>query len=289
MTPILLYSTLMLTAPTAAPTAEEILLWPGGAPGSEGQLTPEVVTVTDGVRRITNVHKPSIAVYLPAKATATGAGVVILPGGSHHHLAFDNEGHQVARWLSEHGIAAFVLKYRLARADNSPYKIEIHEMDDTRRALRLVRSRARAWNLDPSRVGMMGFSAGGELVARASAAFDAGKREARDPIERESARPAFQALIYPGGLKEDLAVPKDAPPAFLCAAYDDKGPSRGAVMLFQKLRDAGINAELHVYSRGGHGFGMKDRPLPVTTWPVRVREWLAVEGFLAAQPVAAKP
>jgi acetyl esterase/lipase len=152
-----------------------------------------------------------------------------------------------------------------------------------------VRSRARQWNLDPARVGMMGFSAGGELVARAGASFDAGKRDARDPIDRESARPAFQVLIYPGGLKEDLTVPKDAPPAFLCAAYDDKGPSHGAVMLFQKLRDAGISAELHVYSKGGHGFGMKDRPLPITTWPVRVREWLATEGFLTARPVAARP
>jgi dienelactone hydrolase len=125
-------------------------------------------------------------------------------------------------------------------------------------------------------------------VARASAAFDAGKREARDPIERESARPAFQVLMYPGGLKEDLVVPKDAPPAFLCAAYDDKGPSRGAVMLFQKLRDAGVNAELHVFSKGGHGFGMKDRPLPITTWPARLREWLSAEGFLTG-PIAARP
>jgi acetyl esterase/lipase len=286
----LLCSTLLLAAASApAPGAEEILLWPGGAPGSEGQTAPEVVTVTDGVRRISVVHKPSITAYLPSKETATGAAVVVLPGGAHHHLAIDNEGHAVARWLSEHGVAAFVLKYRLARADGSTYKVEIHEMDDTRRALRLVRSRARAWNLDPARVGMIGFSAGGELVARASAAFDPGKRDARDAIERESSKPAFQILMYPGGLKDDLTVPKDAPPAFLCAAYDDKGPSKGAVMLFQKLKDAGITAELHVYSKGGHGFGMKDRPLPITTWPVRVREWLATEGFLAARPVAARP
>jgi acetyl esterase/lipase len=286
---ISILSTLLLAAaPSSPPTAEEILLWPGGAPGSEGQTAPEVVTVTDGVRRITVVHKPSITVYLPKRETATGAAVVVLPGGGHEHLAIDNEGHAVARWLSEHGIAGVVLKYRLARGAGSPYKVEVHELDDTRRALRLVRSRARQWSIDPARVGMMGFSAGGELVARASAAFDPGKRDARDPIERESARPAFQILMYPGGLKEELAVPKDAPPAFLCAAFDDKGPSRGAVMLFQKLRDAGISAELHVFSRGGHGFGMKDRPLPVTTWPVRVRDWLSVEGFLASH-IAARP
>jgi acetyl esterase/lipase len=268
---------------------EELPLWVGAAPGSEGKTAAEVVTVTDGIRRITGVHRPTLAAYLPARDSATGAGVIVLPGGGHKHLSIDNEGHAVARWLSAHGIAAFVLKYRLARADGSIYKIEVHEMDDTRRALRLVRSRARQWNLDPARVGMMGFSAGGELVARAGAAFDAGKRDARDPVERESARPAFQILMYPGGLKEDLVVPKDAPPAFLCAAYDDKGPSRGAVMLFQKLRDAGIGAELHVFSKGGHGFGMKDRPLPITTWPVRVRDWLSAEGFLAARPIAARP
>lgn len=285
---IAMASTFLLAAVPAAPAAEEILLWPGGAPGSEGQTAPEVVTVTDGVRRISVVHKPSIAVYLPSKETATGAAIVVLPGGAHHHLAIDNEGHAVAKWLSEHGVAAFVLKYRLARAEGSTYKVEVHELADTRRALRLVRSRARAWGIDPARVGMMGFSAGGELVARAAAAFDPGQREAKDPVERESARPAFQVLMYPGGLKEELVVPKDAPPAFLCAAYDDKGPSRGAVMLFQKLRDAGITAELHVYSRGGHGFGMKDRPLPITTWPVRLREWLAAEGFLASH-LAARP
>jgi acetyl esterase/lipase len=281
----------LLLAPAVAVAAEapeEIPLWSQAAPGSEGQTAPEVVTVTDGIRRITGVHKPTLAVYLPAKDSATGAAVIVLPGGGHKHLSIDNEGHAVARWLSEHGIAAFVLKYRLARAEGSTYKVEVHEVQDTQRALRLVRSRAKKWNLDPQRVGMLGFSAGGELVARAAAAFDPGKKEAKDPIERESSRPAFQALMYPGGLKEDAVVPKDAPPGFLLAAYDDKGPSRGAVTLFQKLRDQGIAAELHVYGKGGHGFGMKDRPFPITAWPARLREWLAAEGFLDARP-AAKP
>jgi acetyl esterase/lipase len=189
----------LLLAPAVAVAAEapeEIPLWSQAAPGSEGQTAPEVVTVTDGIRRITGVHKPTLAVYLPAKDSATGAAVIVLPGGGHKHLSIDNEGHAVARWLSEHGIAAFVLKYRLARAEGSTYKVEVHEVQDTQRALRLVRSRAKKWNLDPQRVGMLGFSAGGELVARAAAAFDPGKKEAKDPIERESSRPAFQALMY---------------------------------------------------------------------------------------------
>ena len=288
MNTIVILACLLLPAGARAADPEELPLWVGAAPGSEGKTAPEVVTVTDGIRRITGVNRPTLAPYLPPKASATGAAVIVLPGGGHKHLAIDHEGHAVARWLSEHGIAAFVLKYRLAKAEGSSYSVDVHELQDTRRALRLVRSQAKSWNVDPQRVGLLGFSAGGELVARASAAFDAGKPDARDPVERQSSRPAFQALLYPGGLKEDAQVPKDAPPGFLCAAYDDKGPSRGAVTLFQKLRDQGIAAELHIYGKGGHGFGMKDRPLPVTGWPARLREWLAAEGFLEVRP-AAKP
>jgi endo-1,4-beta-xylanase len=273
----------------AAETAagpEEIPLWRTVAPGSEGKTAPEVVTVTDGVRRISSVHKPTISVYLPAR-DATGAAVIVVPGGAHKHLAIDNEGHAVARWLSEHGIAGFVLKYRLAREVGSTYKVEVHEVQDVQRALRLVRSRARKWNIDPARVGLLGFSAGGELVARASAQYDEGKVTASDPVDRESARPAFQALLYPGGGPgETAAIPKDAPPAFFLVASDDKNPTRNALAQFQKLRDAGINAELHLYAKGGHGFGMKDRPLPITTWPVRLREWLADQGFLQSRAVA---
>jgi acetyl esterase/lipase len=266
-----------------APAApEEIPLWSGVAPGSEGKSGPEVVIETDGIRRIASIHRPSITAHLPAKETATGAAVIILPGGGHRYLAIDNEGHKVARWLSERGIASFVLKYRLAREEGSSYKVEVHALQDAQRAMRLVRSRAKQWNLDPQRVGLLGFSAGGQLAGQAAARFDAGKRDAKDPVERESSRPAFQALLYSGNPGAEAAPPKDAPPAFLCVAYDDRGPTGTAVELFQKLREGGVNAELHVYAKGGHGFGMKDRPLPISSWPNRLHEWMGVQGFLAA-------
>jgi acetyl esterase/lipase len=286
----LLFSSLLVsTAALAAANApEEIPLWANGAPGSEGKTAPEAVTTTDGVHRVSSIHNPSIAVHLPSMESATGAAVIILPGGGHRYLSIDNEGHAVAKWLGEHGVAGFVLKYRLAREAGSTYRVDVHALQDAQRALRLVRRRAREWNVDPERIGIMGFSAGGELAILAAARFDPGKADASDPVERESSRPAFQALIYPGSLKADLELPKDAPPAFLCTAFDDRGPSGVAVNLFQKLRDAGVNAEIHIYSKGGHGFGMRDRPLPITSWPVRLHEWMGDQGLLKSRVSASR-
>jgi acetyl esterase/lipase len=279
--------TALAAAPAAPASALELRLYPGVAPGSEGKTGAEIVTNTDGTHRVSGIHKPSIIPYLPTK-DVTGAAVVVLPGGGHKYLAIDNEGHKVAQWFADHGIAAFVLKYRLAREEGSTYKVEVHALQDTQRAIRLVRSRAKAWHLDPQRVGAMGFSAGGALVNLAGAHFDPGKPDAADPVERESSRPAFQILMYAGGGGgPELEVPKDSPPAFFCAAADDKGPATAALARFAKLREAGISAELHLFANGGHGFGMKERPLPVTAWPVRVREWLADQGLLAAPVTAA--
>jgi len=266
---------LLLAAP------EEIKLWPTGAPGSEGKTASEtLVPGNDSVRRIATIHNPSLTVHLPAQETATGAAVIVMPGGGHRYLSIDNEGNAVAQWLSEHGIAAFVLKYRLAREEGSTYTVEQHALADAHRAVRLVRSRAREWGVDPDRVGVMGFSAGGQLAYYASTRFDLGTTAAADPIERESSRPAFQALIYPGAVKLPSELRADTPPAFLCVALDDKGPARMSVDLLQKLRDAGVSAELHVYAAGGHGFGMRNRPLPITGWPVRFQEWMSARGLL---------
>jgi acetyl esterase/lipase len=289
--PLLLASLLLSIAANARaadPAPQEVRLWSGVAPGSEGKTAPEVVNEgADGIHRISGIHKPSLTVYLPAKDTATGAAVVIMPGGGHKYLAIDNEGHAVARWLSQHGVAGFVLKYRLAREPGSTYKVDVHALADAQRALRVVRSRAKTWSIDPARVGVMGFSAGGELAGLAGARFDAGKADAKDPIERESSRPAFQVLMYPGGAGPEGELPKDAPPAFFCTASDDKNPTKNALALFQRLRDAGVSAELHIYGKGGHGFGMKDRPLPITAWPTRLREWLDDQGLL--KPAASMP
>jgi len=265
---------------------EEVLLWPKGAPGSEGKTAPEAVRPsTDGMRRIYSIHKPSLTLYLPAAARATGTAIIILPGGGHQYLSIDNEGNNAAQWLAGRGVAGLVLKYRLAREEGSTYKVEVEALQDVQRAVRLVRSRAREWNIKPDRIGVMGFSAGGQLAALASMRFDGGKNS-DDTMDRESSRPSFQVLMYPGGVAADSAVPKEAPPAFLCAAFDDKGPSKTSLELFQKLRDAGVTSELHLYSQGGHGFGMRDRPLPITAWTARLQDWMRASGFWPAEAVA---
>src|SRR6266446_5361867 len=177
-------SLLTLTAVFASGEPNEIPLWPDGAPGSEGKTAKEVVEVKIGERNVQGIHNPSLTPYLPSKDKATGAAVIVIPGGGHRVLAIDHEGYNVAQWLSERGIAAFVLKYRLARETNSTYKIEVESFADTQRALRLIRSRAQEWNIDPARLGAIGFSAGGELVNMACARFDNGKADATDLIER---------------------------------------------------------------------------------------------------------
>jgi acetyl esterase/lipase len=266
----------------AAAEQNVVLLWPNGAPGSAGKTAPEKVRLTpDGEHVISSVHQPSLTVYLPPRETATGAAVVIAPGGSHVELWVDHEGYEVAKWLSAHGVAGFVLKYRLARERGSSYTVEGNSLPDMQRAIRLVRSRATEWGLDPERVGVMGFSAGGEVAARAATQFDAGNAAAADPIDRQSSKPAFQALLYPG-LPQNLPVSKDEPPAFLlCGDQDRPGISEGLPELFIQLKHAGVAAELHVYAGVGHGFGIRSANKgAIAGWPDRFREWLGTLGYL---------
>jgi acetyl esterase/lipase len=270
--------TIMADQPLVVP------LWPNGAPGSEGQTSKEVVTQRTepglSFSVVSNIHNPTITVFLPPKKKATGAAVIILPGGAHRFLSIDHEGYDVAKWFSERGVASFVLKYRLARSEGSTYKVEVHALQDAQRALRLVRSRAQEWGVDPARVGIMGFSAGGEVAALAATNYDSGSESASDPIERQQSRPDFQVLIYPGTAK-DLNVTKDTPPTFLACAYDDRPTmSEYVATLFLTLKKAGVPAELHIYSSGGHGFGIRKGPHPISAWPSRLQEWLADLKFL---------
>src|SRR4051812_43228909 len=189
-----------------------IPLWEKGPPGFEDRKdTKEVrdrVSKETGEYRTTNVHNPYITVFLPPKEKATGAAVVICPGGGHRELWVKHEGENVASWLAERGVAAVVLRYRLPREKDSPYKLDVHPMQDGQRAVRLVRSKAKEWNVNPQRVGMMGFSAGGEVVGMVCrAATNKGDEKATDPIERESAMPNFQALVYSGPLGVKDAKP----------------------------------------------------------------------------------
>ncbi|MEO6454747.1 MAG: alpha/beta hydrolase, partial [Ginsengibacter sp.] len=188
-----LFVCLLLPSITAS-AQQEIFLWPNGAPGSEGKTGKEKIRVVDVDNVVSNIHSPSITPYLPSKEKATGAAVIIAPGGGHRELWISHEGYNPAKWFSERGIAAFVLKYRLARDTLSTYTIDKDELGDMQRAIRLVRSRAKEWGLDTARIGVMGFSAGGEVAGLSAMRFDNGKADATDLLDRQSSRPAFQAL-----------------------------------------------------------------------------------------------
>lgn len=270
-----------LTALAAEPPV--VYLWPNGAPGSEGKTEDEAIRKEPnrGERVVSKVHKPSLTVYLPARETATGAALVIAPGGGHRELWSDHEGHNIARWLAERGVAGFVLKYRLAREQGSTYTIEGHSLADTQRAIRTVRHRAAEWSVNPDRVGVMGFSAGGELAALAALRFEASP-DAADPIDRLSSKPSFQALVYPA-IPRDIKLDKDMPPAFLlCGENDRVNISQGLPELYLAMKKAGMSAELHVYAGVGHGFGYRaDSKGAIAGWMPRFHEWMDKRGLLA--------
>src|SRR5712691_2261409 len=278
----LLFSFLVPTSLFAADLPTEIPLWPNGAPGSEGKTAQEVVAKSSsGELSVWSIHHPSLTPYLPAKEKATGTAMLVIPGGGHRNLAITHEGYNVAEWLSEHGIAAFVLKHRLARETNSTYHIEVESLADTTRAMRLIRSRAEEWNIDPKRVGAIGFSAGGELVNLVCARFDDGQPGASDPIDRQPCRPNFQALIYPGR-SGDIQPTNGFPPVFLACSYTDrKDISEGLAETYLRFKRAEVPAELHIYSTGGHGFGLRaGNQKPVGAWITRFYEWMNDSGFV---------
>jgi acetyl esterase/lipase len=260
----------------AANQHEVQLLWPNGAPGSPASFSPEKTRLTDrGEHIVSNVHAPSIAIYLPVHGTHSGTSVIVIPGGGHKELWMDHEGYRVAEFLADNGIAAFVLKYRLAREPGSVYTVEKHALADVQRAIRLVRTQSAQWRLDPGRVGVMGFSAGGEVAALAASHYDSGAPDANDIIDRQSSRPSFQALLYPA-IPPDLSFSPRTPPAFLLAGAEDQPAiAQGLAELYLALKRAGGHAELHIYEGVGHGFGLRaDNTGPVAAWPQRFLEWL---------------
>jgi acetyl esterase/lipase len=280
-------SILLLAGAAFAAEHPEVRLWTNGAPGSEGKTAAEVdeaPNAAHGYRKVSSVHNPSLTVFLPPRENATGAAMIIAPGGAHQFLNYDQEGINVAEYLTTIGVAGFVLKYRLAREPGSTYKIEEHALADALRAIRLVRSRAEEWHVKPSRVGIMGFSAGGEVAALAATRFDSGKPDAADPVDRLASRPDFDALIYPGIRADNYTIRKDMPPTFLLCADNDRGPSNALAGLYPLLKAAGIQTEVHVYATGGHGFGLnpntKSKSPVATTWQLRLGDWLRDIGML---------
>ena len=269
---------LALVAATSAMAADmpELPLWTKGAPGSEGKTQPEVVVASSsGERRVFQVHNPSITPFLPEAAKASGTAVIVIPGGGHKELQFDPEGIFVARALADHGIAAFVLKYRLAREANSTYTVQDHAVPDARRAIRMVRANAAAWKIDPDKIGVMGFSAGGELVNATALSFDAGKADAEDAVEKASSKPNFQALIYPGGSGKIIPT-TDSPPAFLACGINDRPDiSEGLAQAYLRFKAAKVPCELHIYAGTGHAFGYRpSSTTPANGWLTRFEEWL---------------
>jgi acetyl esterase/lipase len=264
---------------------EPWLLWPAGAPGSPQTAPPEKTRVTPGGDHVVSgISQPSITPFFPAPGYANGVAVIIAPGGGHSELWISHEGYNVARSLQQQGIAAFVLKYRLAREPGSTYTIEGTEVGDMQRAIRLVRSRAAENKIDPARIGVMGFSAGGELALLASTHSDEGAAAAADPVDRQSSRVAFQALLYPA-IPKDLPISAKTPPAFLvCGEKDRPDISTGLPKLYLALKEAGVPAELLVFAGIGHGFGIRDsNPAGVSNWPELFVDWLGAEGILPAK------
>jgi acetyl esterase/lipase len=260
-------------------TPLEIPLWPNGAPGFESRRNEPTQAKDWWVK---NIHNPSVTVYAPSKDKSTGTAVIICPGGGHRELVFNAEGKEAAEFLNSLGVTAFVLKYRLANEEKSPYTLEKHVRDDAYRAMRLVRSRAKEWNVDPDRIGMLGFSAGGEVVALVAYASGNGDQGAADPVDRVNGKPNFQMLVYPGPAFIPKTIPADAPPAFLLVANDDPCCSGSVLTLLQGYRAANLPVEAHIYTQGKHGFNMGNRSAlsTIKTWPQRMADWMADSGLL---------
>jgi endo-1,4-beta-xylanase len=228
---------------------------------------------------VSSINNPSIVPFLPAPGKAAGAAIVVCPGGGHKFLALEHEGYAVGKWFSERGVAAFVLEYRLANAPGSTYQVNVHALMDAQRAIRTIRSRAKEWNVDPSRVGIIGFSAGGEVAALAATQFTNPVKGSADSIDALDCRPDFQGLFYPG-LPQPQPVPTaKTPPAFLCGAFDDGFHlTTPMVQYYLKLAEVGVPTEMHVYARGGHGFGVRDEDRPVYSWMPLFAAWLKTLG-----------
>jgi acetyl esterase/lipase len=272
-------------------------VWPADRmPGDQAGVGEEKVTEpkpgTVGTISITNVSHPTLTVYRPAKEKDTGAAVIIAPGGGYNILAWDKEGTEVADWLNSIGVTGIVLKYRVPRRpDQSPKDAPPPQaLMDAQRALSLVRSNAKDWGIDPKRVGMLGFSAGGHLTAWTSTTFDKRTYEPIDDVDKLSCRPDFAVLVYPGGvvqkdkdeLSAEIHVTKETPPTFFAHAGDDRVRAENSIVMYLALKKAGVPADLHIYATGGHGFGLRASDKPCSTWPQRCAEWLKSQGFLKA-------
>jgi acetyl esterase/lipase len=276
------------TSPAKPSASATVSLWPRGAPGAQQRATePEIVENT----YVRNVQNPSLTVFQADPRHANGAAVIVVPGGGHRMLVFVNEGVGPAKALNRYGVTAFVLKYRLARETGSTYTIERDAAADLRRAIRWVRANAFQYGVDPRRIGVMGFSAGGELVSLVADNPAPPAQAPGDPIDAVSARPDFQVLVYPGPLGIPAQAVAGAPPAFIPAGSLDQCCAEPALTLYSQLRKAGVSAELHLFADMDHGFNIAahSESLSILHWPDRLADWLSDGGWLHERPLTGAP
>jgi acetyl esterase/lipase len=280
-----------------APGRTTLSLWPHGAPGAQPSLGPEIDTTTakDNVIagrpliRLGNVSTPTLTVYAP-RGKNTGAAVVVFPGGAYHILAIDLEGTEVCDWLNSGGITCVLLKYRVP--DSGPYPKSTAALQDAQRALGIVRAHAAEWQIDPHRIGVLGFSAGAHLAAALSTHFEQRLYDPVDAADQVSCRPDFAVIIYPGYLalaeqnfapNSEIRVTEQTPPPFILQAEDDPVHVENSTVYFLALKNAKVPAEMHLYAAGGHGYGLRRTELPITAWPQLVETWLQTIHVLAVQ------
>jgi acetyl esterase/lipase len=276
-------------------------LWPGKVPDEAGDIGAEKVLmspkldrkqveVTEPTQMVTNVSKPTITVYRPAKDKDTGTAMVICPGGGYWNLYWQLEGEEVAAWLNSLGVTGVILKYRVPRRPDEPKAEPARRpLQDAQRAVSLVRSKAKEWGVDPDRIGMVGFSAGGHLAIATATSFDKRSYPPMDDVDQVSCRPDFAVAVYPGYLKDKdkdelapgLRVPKETPPIFLAHGGADLiSDPENSVLMYLALRRAGVPAELHVYAGAAHDFGVRQSDHPCSTWTQSCADWLRDQGLL---------
>jgi len=298
---IMLLTALTVTAegvnePGQKPTVgAPIPLWDGAAPGEKGDIPPEKDTTKpnkegkpeDGIIRLGNVSRPTITVFSPPAARNTGAAVIVCPGGGYSILAYDLEGSEVCEWLNSIGVTGILLKYRVpARAGLQRYTAPLQ---DAQRAISMVRSSAAEWKIDPKRLGILGFSAGGHLSAAASTNYETRTYPIGDAADSQSCRPDFTVLIYPAyltteadltKLAPEIKVTQQTPPAFLAQTEDDPVRVENVLTYSLALKKAKVPFELHIYPTGGHGYGLRPSPNQISHWPHLVEAWMRSMGIL---------
>jgi len=279
------------TSPLLCGEKKTLRVWPGKAPNEPAGIESrkaKTETGKDGVIRIRYVDKPELVHFPAPRDKATGTCMVICPGGGYNILAWNKEGTEIAEWLNSIGVEAVVLKYRVPRRDGK--KPHLLPLQDLHRSIRIVRSKAAEWKIDPKRLGVMGFSAGGHLSAMSSAFYVGQGYKPVDAIDKLDPRPSFVALIYPaylGNARTDpekldplIQVSPSTPPTFIAITHDDGDRALFAALYYARLRQNRVPAELHIYSKGGHGYGLRTSKNPVSTWPARLEDWLRSSGWL---------